>query len=320
MNVFNEQQLKSIYDYIINYQRTNGKAPSYRLIMKNCNLGSLATVCRNVNDMIFLCNNTKQVKMKRNKFLQISTENCLNSSEALPLEVISLYKKYSKKTNYAITDVTFSACKGEIVGLLGPNGAGKSTTLKCITNMIPITSGEVFICGYSLKTSPIQALKQLSFVTDNHSVFVKMTGMQYLSFMADVFGVEKSERERRISELDEYFKMGDDIYKLIAEYSHGMKQKICMMGSLIHKPKLWILDEPMIGLDPRTQCAVIDFIHSYASQGNTILLSSHNLDAVKRICDRAIFIKGGKITTIIDLKNNSQETSELEKYYLSQEE
>lgn len=97
MNVFNEQQLKSIYDYIINYQRTNGKAPSYRLIMKNCNLGSLATVYRNVNDMMFLCNNTKQVKMKRNKFLQISTENCLNSSEALPLEVISLYKNTQKK-------------------------------------------------------------------------------------------------------------------------------------------------------------------------------------------------------------------------------
>ena len=218
----------------------------------------------------------------------------VNQSEEMQsktLEVKSLSKKYSARANYAVKDVSFSCEKGQIVGLLGSNGAGKSTSLKCITGMIPLTEGEICIGGYSIAKNPIDAKRSFSFVTDNHATFVKMTGLQYLSFMADVYKVPKNERRARYEELESVFQLGDAVKRLISNYSHGMKQKICMMASLIHEPDLWILDEPMVGLDPRTQNAVINFMHSYAKKGKTILFSSHNLDVVRRVCDRVNYAK-----------------------------
>ena len=154
---------------------------------------------------------------------------------SLPLEVKNLFKKYGKKSDYAVKDISFSCAEGEVVGILGANGAGKSTTLKCITGMIPITSGTITVSGYDVSKNPVDAKRNFSFVTDNHTVFTKMTGMQYLSFMSDVYGVPYEKRDEKIKELEGVFKLGDSINKLISGYSHGMKQKICMMGSLIHE-------------------------------------------------------------------------------------
>lgn len=241
----------------------------------------------------------------------------LNMQNDAILEVSSLYKKYGKTANFAIYDISFQCSKGEIVGVLGVNGAGKSTTLKCITGMIPITKGNVKICGYDIEKSPLNAKKNFSFVNDSHSVFVKMTGKQYLTFMADVYKVPFAERAELLEKLDNIFKLGDDVNKLIESYSHGMKQKICMMGSLMHKPKLWILDEPMIGLDPRTQSAVIDFMKEYVESGKTILFSSHNLDLVRRICDRVIIIKKGNLVADIVMTDDLRSQSTLfESYYI----
>lgn len=232
------------------------------------------------------------------------------------LEVSSLCKKYSAKANYAVKDVSFSCERGQIVGLLGSNGAGKSTSLKCITGMIPLTEGEITIGGYSISKNPIEAKRNFSFVTDNHATFVKMTGLQYLSFMADVYKVPKKVRRARYEELESVFQLGDAIKRLISNYSHGMKQKICMMASLIHEPELWILDEPMVGLDPRTQNAVINFMHSYARKGKTILFSSHNLDVVRRVCDRVVIINKGNLVAdlVIDDSMRNDHTI-LEGYY-----
>ncbi len=232
------------------------------------------------------------------------------------LEVIGLGKKYNSKLDFAVRNISFSCEKGQIVGLLGSNGAGKSTSLKCITGMIPLTEGEILINGNSISSRPIEAKRHFSFVTDNHATFVKMTGLQYLSFMADVYKVSKEDRERRYLELESVFQLGDAVKKLISNYSHGMKQKICMMASLIHEPKLWILDEPMVGLDPRTQNAVINFMHTYAERGNTILFSSHNLDVVRRICDKVVIINKGKL--VADLAIDSEmrhDNTVLESYY-----
>ncbi len=235
------------------------------------------------------------------------------------LQVTALYKRYGKNADFAISDISFQCTQGEIVGVLGINGAGKSTTLKCITGMIPITKGSVKICGYDIEKMPLHAKKNFSFVNDSHSVFVKMTGKQYLTFMADVYKVPYEEREQLVAKLDEIFKLGDDINKLIESYSHGMKQKICMMGSLMHNPKLWILDEPMIGLDPRTQGAVIDFMRSYVESGKTILFSSHNLDLVRRICDRVVIIKKGKLVADIVMNDELRSQSTLfESYYIGE--
>ena len=237
------------------------------------------------------------------------------------LQVNALCKKYSARANYAIKDISFSCEKGQIVGLLGSNGAGKSTSLKCITGMIPLTEGEITICGCNVSKNPIEAKRHFSFVTDNHATFVKMTGLQYLSFMADVYKVSKEDRRRRYEELESVFQLGDAVKKLISNYSHGMKQKICMMASLIHEPDLWILDEPMVGLDPRTQNAVINFMHAYAKKGKTILFSSHNLDVVRRICDRVVIINKGDLVAdlVIDDAMRNDHTI-IEGYYFGDDE
>lgn len=235
------------------------------------------------------------------------------------LEITSLYKKYYQKANFAVRDINFKCEEGEIVGILGHNGAGKSTILKCLTGMIPISGGEIKVAGYSIKDNPVEAKRNFSFVTDNHAVFVKMTGLQYLAFMADVYGVSNEERKERIAKLEEAFQLGDSVKNLISSYSHGMKQKICMMGSLMHSPKLWILDEPMMGLDPRTQAAVIGFMKDYVKEKNTILFSSHNLDVVQRICDRAVIIENGDIIADIVIADYMLDNPEgLQKFYISQ--
>lgn len=248
----------------------------------------------------------------------------VNQSEEMQsktLEVKSLSKKYSARANYAVKDASFSCEKGQIVGLLGSNGAGKSTSLKCITGMIPLTEGEIFIGGYSIAKNPIEAKRSFSFVTDNHATFVKMTGLQYLSFMADVYKVPKDERRARYEELESVFQLGDAVKRLISNYSHGMKQKICMMASLIHEPELWILDEPMVGLDPRTQNAVINFMHTYANKGKTILFSSHNLDVVRRVCDRVVIINKGNVVADLEIDETMRnDHTILEGYYFGEDE
>lgn len=225
-----------------------------------------------------------------------------------PLVVESLFKSYGKASDFAVRDVSFECRDGEILGILGENGAGKSTTLKCITGMIPFQKGSVKISGFDIVKQPMRAKRNFSFVTDNHSVFVKMTGRQYLAFCADIYGVDKNLRSDRVEFLESVFKLGDSVDKLILSYSHGMKQKICMMGSLIHEPRLWILDEPMVGLDPRTQNAVTEFMRSWAKAGKSILFSSHNLDVVRRICDRVVIIKNGELIADIliddEIRNN----------------
>lgn len=247
-------------------------------------------------------------------------EHNIEADEVFPLQISGLYKKYSEKTDYAVKDISFSCGEGEIVGLLGANGAGKSTILKCLSGMIPFTEGEIRICGYSIQERPVQAKSNFSFVTDNHAVFVKMTGLQYLAFMADVYGVSTEVRKERFEMLEEAFRLGDSVKRLISGYSHGMKQKICMMGSLMHFPKLWILDEPMTGLDPRTQASVTAFMKNYAAENKTILFSSHNLEAVQRICDRAVILDNGELVADIVIKDYLKENPEgLQKFYAARE-
>lgn len=237
------------------------------------------------------------------------------------VRVDGLYKKYAKKANWAVENVSFAVRAGEIVGLLGHNGAGKSTTLRCLEGMLPFEKGSISICGKNIVKDPVGAKANMGFVTDDHAVFVKMTGMQYIDFMADVYKVPQGERAARLAALEEIFSLGDSIHNLIASYSHGMRQKICMMGSLIHKPRLWILDEPMTGLDPRTMRAVQDFMLSYAKEGNGILFSSHALGTVAKICDRVVLIRKGKQVSDVNVKEIAAQNPQFdfEEYFLQNE-
>ena len=224
------------------------------------------------------------------------------SADVPAVRVAGLKKKYPRAAEYAVGGISFEVQRGEIVGLLGHNGAGKSTTLKCLTGMLPYREGEISIFGNPVKGDATAAKMCFGFVTDDHAVFSKMTGLEYIAFMADVYSVPKDVRESRVEELQKCFNLGDKIDNLISSYSHGMKQKICMMGSLIRDPALWILDEPMLGLDPTTMNAVSEFMRAYAEKGGAVLFSTHNLDAVRRICDRAIVIRGGLIEADMSVK------------------
>ncbi len=229
----------------------------------------------------------------------ISPEN----GERIPVvEIVGLCKKYSKHADYAVKDITFSCFSGEIVGLLGHNGAGKSTTLKCLEGMLPFDEGQIRIDGHDVKRDPIAAKANMGFVTDNHSVFVKMTGLEYLDFMSTVYKVPQQLRKQRYEQLEQVLCLGDAVKNLISSYSHGMRQKICMMGSLMHHPKLWILDEPLTGLDPRTMKAVREFMKQYAAEGNCIIFSSHALASVAQICDRVVLIRRGQQIDAINIR------------------
>lgn len=235
------------------------------------------------------------------------------------IKIDHLVKQYPSSSVRAVDDLSFQCYPGEIVGLLGHNGAGKSTTLKCLTGMLPFSSGSITINGYDIKQNPVKAKYTFGFVSDKHDVFVKMTGIQYVNFMADAYGVTSKDRKARLEALDEVFGLGSRLFDPISNYSHGMRQKICMMGSLIHLPKLWILDEPMIGLDPATTMRVCDFMKSYAAGGNCILFSSHNINSVEKLCKRAIIISHGVKTDdfLFDEFRRQHRGVDLESYFLS---
>lgn len=236
------------------------------------------------------------------------------------VEISNLYKRYGKSGDYAIADINITCNAGEIVGLLGRNGAGKSTTIKCLTGFFQFDKGTVKICDHDIKKDPIQAKQLLGYVPDNRAMFDKMTGMEYINFVADLHGTPLQERQSRIDEFQQIFKLGDKIYDMIASYSHGMRQKVCLMASLIHQPKLWLLDEPLTGLDPQTSKALHDYMQIYKQRGNCVMYSSHNLSAVEKTCDRAYIINKGRIVANIDIhefvRNNPNTT--LEEAFITQ--
>ena len=233
------------------------------------------------------------------------------------IEVKGVCKRYSAKANYAVKDINLYGKAGEIIGVLGHNGAGKSTTIKCITGMHPYEKGQILIGGHDLATDSIRAKKNFGYVSDEHVLFEKMTGYEFINFMADIYGVSSKNRKLRVKRFQEMFALGDSIYNPISSYSHGMKQKISFMGALIHKPKVFILDEPMVGLDPYTASQVKVFFKQHAAEGNLVLFSSHNLDVVQKLCNRVYIIDQGKILQEIDMKKFTKSGKDFEKYFLS---
>ena len=217
------------------------------------------------------------------------------------LNVVGLQKTYNKGKTYAVNNVSFEINSGEIVGLVGKNGAGKSTILKSVTGILPFEAGKIYIAGFNVVENPISAKQNLGYVPDVSNAFDKMTGMEYLNFVADIFGVSKQEREQKYMEFENSFPLGESIHKLISSYSHGMKQKVSLMASLISSPKLWILDEPITGLDPQTSASLLEYMKNYAQKGNAVLFSSHNLDIVQKICDKTLIINNGNLVATLNI-------------------
>lgn len=227
------------------------------------------------------------------------------------LEIKELTKTYKGSKNPAVKNISLSLKPGEIFGFLGLNGAGKSTTFKCITGIQPYDLGSVYINGFDLKTDPILAKQQLGYIPDNHATFEELTGREYIYFMADVYQVSKNLRDERIKMFAKMFSMEEALDTTIKSYSHGMKQKIAIMGGIIHYPKLWILDEPLVGLDPFSMEEIMTFMKEYVKQGNTIIFSSHILPIVQELCDRVAIIHEGEIKGLYE----RNEINNISKYY-----
>lgn len=246
-----------------------------------------------------------------------NTPQAIENEDTPVIQIEGLVKQYAGAEFPSIKDFSLTCHAGEIVGLLGHNGAGKSTTLKCLTGMLPFNDGSIKINGYDITTSPVKAKFTFGFVSDKHDVFVKMTGFQYINFMADAYNVSKELRAERFEKYDKLFGLGDRLKEPISNYSHGMRQKVCMMGSLMHNPKLWILDEPMIGLDPLTSEKVANFMKEYAAEGNCILFSSHNVHSVQKICTRAVVINKGVKTDDFRIEDFDSMAGSLEEFFLA---
>lgn len=233
------------------------------------------------------------------------------------LEVKNLKKKYKGNDYYSLKGATFECCLGEVVGMVGKNGAGKSTIIKCITGLIPYSEGTVNVGGFEVKEKPTETKKLIGFVPDVSFAFEEMTGMEYINFVADIYGVAQNDRIERIKLFQNKFKLGDKIFNLISSYSHGMKQKISVMASIISNPKLWILDEPHTGLDPQTTLELRNYMKEYAEKGNCVIFSSHNLDIVEKICDKVIIINNGELISLIDMAKFKNSGKSLEEYFIN---
>ena len=234
------------------------------------------------------------------------------------IEIKNISKEY-KKNKKVINDINLEIKDGEIFGFLGPNGAGKTTTIKMITGILEIDKGDILIDGKSIKKEPIEAKKQIGLVPDNPDVFLKLKGIEYLNFMADIYEVSTQDRVKRIKELSEKFEINNVLNNKIESYSHGMRQKLIIIGVLLHNPKNWILDEPMTGLDPKSSFELKNMMREHANQKNTVFFSTHILDIAERLCDRIGIIDKGKLLfvgTYEDLKKELKENKSLEELFM----
>ena len=218
------------------------------------------------------------------------------------LQIVNYSKKYSRSDYYATKDVSFTVDCGEVVGLVGSNGAGKSTIIKALTGILPFSEGTISICGFDLIKQPEQAKSLIGYVPDDHSVYEKLTGREYINYMGSLYKATKEQKQYATDTLAKHFEIDHALDMQIANYSHGMRQKICILGAIVHQPKLWVLDEPMVGLDPQTMALLRKYIRNYADKDHAVLFSSHNLDTVQKTCDKVVFIKKGTIASIVDLR------------------
>ena len=209
------------------------------------------------------------------------------------LEIQHLSKRYGSKV--AVDDLTLHIRPGEICGFIGHNGAGKTTTIKACCGILPFDSGEILVGGVSVRKDPIACKRQLAYLPDNPDLYDFMTGVKYLNFIGDVFGVSQAERQERIGRYGEMFALTQDLGQPISAYSHGMKQKLAIISALLHQPKLLILDEPFVGLDPKATHLLKGVMGELCQAGGAIFFSTHVLEVAERLCHQVAIIKNGRL-------------------------
>lgn len=235
------------------------------------------------------------------------------------IEFKDVSKSYIKDKK-SVDSLNFSVEDGEIFGFLGPNGAGKTTTIKMLTGILDIdVGGDILIDGKSIKSNPLEAKKQFGYIPDSPDMFLKLKGIEYLNFIADVYEISKEDRKERIENLAKKFKIYDDLDSRMESYSHGMRQKLMIISVLLHNPKNWILDEPMTGLDPKSAFDLKEMMKVHAKNGNTVFFSTHVLEVAEKLCDRIGIINKGKLLfvgTFEEMKSKLKENASLEELFL----
>jgi ABC-2 type transport system ATP-binding protein len=211
------------------------------------------------------------------------------------IEIQNVSKRYGTSTRKAVDDLSFTVRPGEICGFLGHNGAGKTTTIKMIVGLLKPDTGSVKVAGHDVQREPLKAKQSLAFVPDTPEIYPQLTGVEYLSFIGDIYGVPAAQRKERISRFAEAFELTGALTDRISAYSHGMQQKIVLMGALLHNPPVWVLDEPMVGLDPRAAHVLKELMAEHTRAGNTVLFSTHVLEVAEKLCDRVAIMKEGRI-------------------------
>lgn len=221
------------------------------------------------------------------------------------LNISHLTKTYGEKR--AVDDLSLRIAPGEIYGFIGHNGAGKTTTLKAVVGIMQFDSGKIEIDGTSVADDPITCKKKLAYIPDNPDLYEFMTGIKYLNFIADIFGVGASEREERIKKYADLFELTDSLGQAIADYSHGMKQKLAIISALLREPKLIIMDEPFVGLDPTASHLLKELMREHCRNGGAIFFSTHVLEVAEKLCDKVAILRKGRLIasgTMEDVKGN----------------
>lgn len=208
---------------------------------------------------------------------------------------IKNYTKIYGKDKKACDNVSLTIEAGDIFGFIGHNGAGKSTTIKAVVGVLDFTEGEIFIDGHSVKTEPLACKQITSYIPDNPDLYEYLTGIQYLNFVADVFKVPQTEREERIKKYADMFEITSSLGDMISSYSHGMKQKVALISALSHRPKLMVLDEPFVGLDPKAALTLKNIMRELCAEGSAVFFSTHVLEVAQKLCNKIAIIKAGKI-------------------------
>jgi ABC-2 type transport system ATP-binding protein len=234
------------------------------------------------------------------------------------IEINNVSKSYKKGQQFII-NMNLNIKDGEIFGFLGPNGAGKTTTIKMISGILDIDDGDILINGNSITKSPIEAKKQIGFVSDNPDMFLKLKGIEYLNFIADIYEIDKLTRDKRIAKLSKEFGIYEVLNDKIQSYSHGMRQKIIIVSVLLHNPRNWILDEPLTGLDPEAAFNLKTKMKEHAKAGNCVFFSTHILEIAEKLCDRIGIINHGKLIfvgTLEEMKKELKENASLEDLFM----
>ena len=226
--------------------------------------------------------------------------------------------KTYNKTVKALDDVSFDVSGGEIVGFIGPNGSGKTTTMKLLTGIIKADKGKISVNGFDIREDPIKAKQSIGYIADSPDMFLRLKGTEFLELIGDIYKVSEKDRRERISSLSEKFGLTEALSSPMMSYSHGMRQKMMVIAALLHKPRVWILDEPMIGLDPKSAFELKQLMRDHTKEGNAVFFSTHVLEVAEKLCDRVVIIKKGHILysgTLEELEKQNKNDS-LENIFL----